>query len=134
MNVTEMLESLRKSGALEKVAAQGGFLDNADQELVKASEDISYAGRLFGHQAVIGMLEKIADSAVGATGKADPSQGNEKNDQSNMKRIADKIMALKGMKSGGSVPSVPGSAPLVRAETVAPPQATGKVNTDDKLG
>jgi hypothetical protein len=134
MNVTEMLESLRKSGALEKVAAQGGLLDDSDRDLVKLSEDISYAGRLFGHQVVIGVLEKLAEGAVGATGKADPSQGNEKNDQSNMKRIADKIMALKGIKSGGSVPSIPGSAPLVRAETVAPPQATGKVNPDDKLG
>ena len=134
MDVTGLVKQLRQNGALEKVAAQGGLLDGSDQEIVKISEDIAYAGRLYGHQVVVGILEKIADSAVGATGKADPSQGNEKNDQSNMKRIADKIMALKGMKSGGSVPSVPGSAPLVRAETVAPPQATGRVNTDDKLG
>jgi hypothetical protein len=133
MDVTEMVKALRQNGALEKVAAQGGLLDDSDKEIVKVSEDVAFAGRLFGHEIVIGMLEKIAENAVGATGKADPSQGNEKNDQSNFKRIADKIMALKGMKSGGSVPSVPGSAPLVRAETVAPPQQT-KVNPDDKTG
>lgn len=135
MDVTQLVKQLRENGALEKVAAQGGLLGSDDRDVVKLAEDVAYAGRLYGHEIVIGMLEKIADVAAGASGKAEPSHGDKKNDPSNFKRIADKIMALKGMQTGGSAPGIPGKPETVVRETVATPgDKTKGPNQDDKVG
>lgn len=133
-SVAEMLKDLKKSGALEKIAAQGGLaMSLEDEATVKLAEDIYAAGRIMGHGVIAGILEKLAAEPESATGAAAPSQGNESHDQSTFKRVSEKIMRFKGGQTGGSAPGIPGSTPNVLAEAVAPPQA-GKPNPPEKKG
>lgn len=133
MDMQEMVAKLRESGALQKVASQGGVTETSDMD--KLAENLDYSGRLFGHAVVTGILEKLADAAAGATGKAEPSQGDKSKDPSNFKRVADKIMALKGIQTGGSVPGIPGKPETVVRETVATPgDKTKGPNPNDKVG
>lgn len=128
-SVSELLRQLNEEGALEKVAAQGGFgLTPEDEETIKLAEEIDASGRVFGKAAAEAMIEKLAEAAASATGAAAPSQGdlNEAfTPDSLMKKITDKVMNLKGHESGGSTPSAPGTSPNVLAEEVAP-EATQK--------
>lgn len=132
--VSEIMQALRDKGALEKTAAaQEGFEAEQDEKMTKLAEDLYAGGKIFGRAVVAGMLEKLAEAPTAATGAAEPSQGDESNDPSNMKRIADKVMKFKGMASSGSTPSVPGGMPTVAAETTAPDQAA-KPNPPEKTG
>lgn len=133
MDISEMVAKLRESGALTKVASQGGVTEMGEN--TKLAEDLTNSGKIFGHAVVIGILEKCADAAAGASGKAEPSQGDKSKDQSNFKRIADKIMGLKGIVTPGSAPSIPGKPETVVRETVATPgDKTRSPNPDDKTG
>jgi hypothetical protein len=129
-----MLANLKGDGSLEKVAGQGGFaLSPEDEETVKLAEDCYAAGRIMGHGVIAGILEKLADSPVPATGVTEPSTGDESVDKSQFKNIADKVMRFKGKESPGSTPSVQGSNPGVVAETTAPPQVA-RPNPEEKTG
>lgn len=134
-SVSKMMQELRESGAIEKTASAAGDLGltSDDEQTVKLAEDCYAAGRIMGHGWIAGVLEKLADAPVSATGQTQPSQGNESNDQSQMKRIAGKVMNFKGMASAGSTPNIAGGNPDVVAETVAPPQAK-TTNTPEKTG
>ena len=132
--VSEIMQALRDKGALEKVAeAQGGLTSDDDERMTKLAEDLYAGGKIFGHAAVVGMLEKLAEQPVPATGQTPPSQGNEANDNSNFKRITEKVMKFKGIDSPGSTPSIPGGMPTVAAETTAPDQVA-KPNPEEKTG
>jgi len=133
MDMQEMVAKLRESGALQKVASQEGLM--GDSAMEKLAENLEYSGRIFGHAVVTGILEKMADVAAGATGKAEPSQGDKSKDQSNFKRVADKIMGLKGIVTPGSVPGIAGKPETVVRETVATPgDKTRSPNPDDRTG
>jgi hypothetical protein len=133
MNISEMMEKIRKDGTMEKVAAQGGALSTEDQEKTALANDLWYSGKLMGHALVEGMLEKVAEPPAGASGKTPDSKGNTSNDKSNFKRIADKVFAAHGMKTPGTVPSIPGGSPLVVAEKTAPQQVHNP-NPNDAVG
>jgi hypothetical protein len=133
-SVSELVRQLNEDGALEKVAAQGGFgMTPEDEETVKIAEEIDASGRLFGKAAAEAMIEKLAEAAAPATGPAEPSTGDMAVDQSVMKSVANKVMNFKGKESPGSVPSVQGSNPGVVAETDAPAQVA-KPNPEEKTG
>lgn len=134
MNIAEFVAKIKSSGEMEKLAGQGGAAASDEEELSKVAEDLKYSGKVFGHYVVEGMLEKIAQTPISAQGQAPPSAGDESNDSGSMfKRIADKIMTAQGHESPGTVPSVPGSDPLVRAESVEPKQVA-KPNPEEKTG
>lgn len=137
MNIADFVASLKKSGEFEKLASQGDAAaasPEEETELSKVAEDLKYSGKVFGHYVVEGMLEKLAQEPVPAQGQAPSSEGNESNDSGSMfKRIADKIMTTQGHKSPGTTPSVPGSDPLVTAETTQPKQVD-KPNPDETTG
>jgi len=136
MNIAEFVASIKKSGDLEKLAGQSDAAADLgnEEELSKIAEDLKFSGKVFGHYVVEGMLEKLAQETIPAQGQAPASQGNESNDSGSMfKRIADKIMTAQGHESPGTVPSVPGSDPLVTAETTQPKQVA-KPNPDEKTG
>lgn len=133
MNISEMMEKIRKDGTLEKTAAQGGVLSTADQENTKLANDLWFSGKIMGHGFIEGVIEKTAEPPASASGKTPDSKGNTSNDKSNFKRIADKVFAAHGMKTPGTAPSIPGGSPLVVAEKTAPPQVHNP-NPNDAVG
>lgn len=134
LDFEKLLSEIRAKGLDKEAEAQGGLAgEEDDKELEKVAEDLIHSGKLFGRAVVDGLLEKVAEAPVGATGAAPSSEGDEGNDNSLMKKITDKVMGFQGYASPGAQPSVPGSNPNVVAETNQPAQDK-KPNPDDPTG
>jgi len=135
-DVASIIRNLRSESQITKEAqakSHGSPDKTEDLKKEAVAQNLIAGGKLFAYGIVGGLQEKVATAPIGASGQASPSQGNESNDDSMMKRIADKVMSFKGHVSPGSSPSVPGSNPNVVAETVEPAQAA-KPNQDEPTG
>lgn len=138
MDIGGIIEQLRSESPLTKQAqeaGQGGIVgDTVDENLVKLADNLVAGGKIFARGIIAGIQEKVAESAVSASGMVQPSVGDASKDDSMMKKITDKVMTFKGHESAGSAPSVPGSNPGVVAETVATVTPPAKPNPDEPTG
>lgn len=137
MDIGGIIETLRSESQLTKkaeAAGQGGVVGEVDAALEKLGKNLVAGGKIFARGIIAGIQEKVAESAVSASGAVPPSVGDASKDDSMMKKITDKVMSFKGHESGGSAPSVPGSNPGVVAEQQTTGPSPAKANPDEPTG
>jgi hypothetical protein len=137
MDIGGIIDQLRSESQLTKkaeAAGQGGAVGEVDEGLEKLAKNLVAGGMIFARGIIAGIQEKVAESAISASGAVPSSVGDASKDDSMMKKITDKVMSFKGHQSAGSAPSVPGSNPGVVAEQQASTTPPAKPNPDEPTG